>query len=70
MNNSSQLLINIIREEISLLNVNKLPQGFSDTINTDSVLRIMTGWKGLSVCFWNQFNKTKIPNQAYPNNGK
>lgn len=30
-------------------------------METDSVLRIMTGWDVLASCFWNQFDKTQNP---------
>lgn len=30
-------------------------------IETDSVVRIMTGWNVLASCFWNQFDKTQSP---------
>lgn len=33
---------------------------------TDSVLRVMTGWGVLATCFWNQFNKTQNPKSGLP----
>lgn len=34
---------------------------------TNSVLRVMTGWGVLASCFWNQFNKTQNPKSGLPN---
>lgn len=33
---------------------------------TNSVLRVMTGWGVLAHCFWNQFNKTQNPKAGLP----
>ena len=33
---------------------------------TNSVVRVMTGWGVLSHCFWNQFNKTQSPKAGLP----
>ena len=33
---------------------------------TNSVVRVMTGWGVLSHCFWNQFNKTQNPKAGLP----
>jgi hypothetical protein len=33
---------------------------------TDSVIRVMTGWGVLAHCFWNQFNKTQNPKAGLP----
>lgn len=34
---------------------------------TNSVVRVMTGWGVLAHCFWNQFNKTQNPKAGLPN---
>lgn len=33
---------------------------------TDSVVRVMTGWNVLASCFWNQFSKTQNPKSGLP----
>lgn len=33
---------------------------------TNSVIRVMTGWGVLAHCFWNQFNKTQNPKAGLP----
>lgn len=33
---------------------------------TNSVIRVMTGWDVLASCFWNQFNKTQNPKAGLP----
>lgn len=34
--------------------------------DTDSVIRVMTGWGVLASCFWNQFEKTQNPKSGLP----
>lgn len=34
--------------------------------DTNSVVRVMTGWGVLATCFWNQFNKTQNPKSGLP----
>jgi hypothetical protein len=33
---------------------------------TDSIVRVMTGWGTLASCFWNQFSKTQKPKSGLP----
>lgn len=33
---------------------------------TNSIVRVMTGWNVLASCFWNQFNKTQYPKAGLP----